>query len=403
MVADLGAKPSATDPGDRAGVRVRRRRLFYVAGFDPASPRKYHALFIEQSARQGELTGARFAVGPMEPRGELATAWTVQAEHADGARVEVDYVFLHWFDIVRSVWPKDGAALYLAAWRALIDYYRSGIMRLALKQARVVYITALSPVVVGSAYLLLCAIAVAALASAGAITALALGWPWPIGTAPPLLLLLGTPWLWRRLDKLLPVGWIGRGMVCMTAAARGEIPALDARAEAFAHQLVEALGEPGWDEILVVGHSMGGQLACGALGKALQLDTAMGDGRVSLLTLGSLIPLYSMTSHDPVFWRDLRTLKQAAGVFWLDITSPSDPGSTGAIHPLAGLGLGEPEDRPVRRSPRFHLLMPESYRRLRQDPLGFPFQYLMATERSGGYDYFRLTAGPDRLTADESP
>ncbi len=403
MVADSGGKPSAAGFGDDAGVRVRRRRLYYVAGFDPASPRKYHALFTEQSARQGEITGARFSVGPMEPRGEIVTGWTIHAEHPGGERVEVDYRFLHWFDIVREVWPKDGLGLYVAAWRALIDYYRSGIMRLALKQARVVYITALAPVVVCTAFLLLSAIAVAALASAGAVAAVALGWPWVLGAAPPLLLVLGIPWLWSRLDKVLPVGWIGRGMVSMTAAARGEIPELDRRAGAFARELARAAEEPGWDEILVVGHSMGGQLACGALGKALQLDPGLGDGRVSLLTLGSLIPLYSMTSHDPVFWRDVKTLKEANGVFWLDITSPSDPGSTGAIHPLAGLGLGEPEDRPVRRSPRFHLLMPESYRRLRQDPLGFHFQYLMATERAGGYDYFRLTAGPERLTADETP
>ncbi len=402
MGADSGGKPSAEGLADAASGPVRRRRLYYVAGFDPASPRKYHALFTEQSARQAAVSGARFAVGPMQPMGEIMTGWTVRAEHPGGELVEVDFRFLHWFDIVRAVWPKDGFGLYLSAWRALVDYFRGGIMGRALKQAPPVYLASLAPVVVSTAFLLLYAVAVAAACSAGALGAAALGWPRWTGAAPPLLLWLGVLLLWRRVDGLLPVGWIGRGMVCVTAASRGEIPALDLRCCAFAEELVKASREPGLDEVLMVGHSMGGQLACAAVGKALQSEQGLGHTPLNLLTLGSLIPLYSMTGEDPVFRRDLAALRDGRRVFWLDITSPSDPGSAGAIHPLAGLGLGEPEDRPVRRSPRFHLLMPQSYRRLRLDSLGFHFQYLMATEIAGSYDYFRLTTGPDRLATPPS-
>ncbi len=397
MGADSGGKPSVGGLGQALGARVRRRRLYYVAGFDPASPRKYHALFTAQSARQAAVSGARFTVGPLEPMGPIVSGWSVIAEHPGGERVEVDYRFLHWFDIVRQVWPKDGLGLYVRAWDALIDYFRRGIMRRALEQAPVVYLASLAPVVVSTAFILLYALAVIAAAGLGALAAQATGWPWWTGATPSLLLWLAVLWAWRKLDAVLPVGWIGRGMVCVTAAARGEIPGLDGRAEAFSRQILEALVDPAWDEVLVVGHSMGGQLVCSAVGKAVQADPRVGDGRLSLLTLGSLIPLYAMGGKDEAFRRDLGVLKDAERVFWLDVTSPSDPGSTAAIHPLAGLGLGEPERRPVRRSPRFHLMSPAIYPKLRRDPLGFHFQYLMATEVDGGYDFFRLTAGPDRL------
>jgi hypothetical protein len=55
----------------------------------------------------------------------------------------------------------------------------------------------------------------------------------------------------------------------------------------------------------------------------------------------------------------------------------------------------------VRRSPRFHVQMsPEAYRALRREPLAFHFHYLRAAEIPGEYDFFRLTAGPERLTAE---
>src|SRR5262249_44800974 len=113
-------------PAERASGsdRVRRRRLYYVAGFDPASPKKYHRLYREQSALQGALPGARYQVGELAQIDPITSGWSVAAEHADGAKVEVDYRFLHWFEGVRQAWPKDEPALFVRFADALIDYYR---------------------------------------------------------------------------------------------------------------------------------------------------------------------------------------------------------------------------------------------------------------------------------------
>jgi hypothetical protein len=209
MVADSGGRPSADPDGALAG-RVSRRRVLYVAGFDPASPRKYHAMFTEQAAKQAAVSGARFEIGPLAPRGEIVSGWSVRAVWPEGPQVEVDYLFLHWFDIVRQAWPKDGLGLYLRAWRALIDYYRGGVMRRALKEAPPAYLASLSPIVVSTAFLLVYAALVAAAASAAALLMAAVGWPWSLGVALALLLWFAAPWLWARLDKAFPVGWIPR-------------------------------------------------------------------------------------------------------------------------------------------------------------------------------------------------
>ena len=398
MAADSNGGPARATADAR--VRVRRRRLFYVAGFDPASPRKYHAMFTEQSKLQAAVSGAAFDVGPMEKRDPLVTAWRVAAEHG-GERVEVDYQFLHWFEPVRQVWPKDGLGLFLGAWRALIDYFRSGIMARARREAPAAFYASLAPVVVGTGFVLIYAVAVGAICAAGGVLAGRLGWPWPVLALPPLLLWLLAPRAWGQVDKVLPVGWLGRGMIAVTRAARGEIPEFAAHADAFAEKLLAAWREPGWDEILVVGHSMGGQQAGRALGRAVLSDPDFGrtGTPVNLLTLGSLLPFYSMTAEDEPYRREMAALVAAKTIGWIDVTGPGDPGCAAALHPLAGLDLGEPGDRPVRRSPRFHLVLtPATYGRLKREPLAFHFHYLMATEVPGDYDFFRMTTGPDLLT-----
>ena len=402
MAADFGEGPSGATPRAADPGRVRRRLVLYVAGFDPASPKKYHRMFTAESALQGALTGARYQVGELRQIDDLSSGWTVDAEHPGGARVEVDYRFLHWFDLVRAAWPKDDIGLFLGACRALGDYFASGIMARAKADAPPVYVASLTPVLVGGAYLFLYALAVAALAASGAALASRFGLPWAVGALLPLLLILAAARVWTFLDKVLHVGWLGRGMIAVTRAARGEIPEFAERGRAFAGIMAAAAQEPGWDEVLVVSHSMGAQEAGRALGRALIENPSFGrqGTPVNFLSLGSLLPFYSMTARDAPYREEMTALAAADWVGWVDVTGPSDPGCAAALHPLTGLGLGEPPDRPDRRSPRFHLLLtPESYKTLKRAPLEFHFHYLKATEFAGDYDFYRLVAGPQPLTA----
>ena len=395
MARDSGGAPSGPI----------RRRVYYIAGFDPASPKKYHRLYAAQSALQGKVSGARYQVGELAQIDDITSGWSVAADYPDGARVEVDYRFLHWFEAVRQAWPKDDPWLFVGFFRALAAYYRAGLMRQAGTHARAAWIASLSPTLFASGFLLAFALAVGLACWAGARLAQALGAPWIVGAAPPLLLWLLLMPAWKRFDAFLPVGWLGRGMIGVVRAARGEVPAFAERSTAFAARLVEAAREPGPDEILVVSHSMGGQQACRAVGRAVLMDPGFGKRRpVRLLTLGSLMPFYSMTAavwgKDPAYREEMAALVAADWIDWVDVTGPSDPGCAAALHPLLGLDLGEPEGRPHRRSPRYsELLTPESFERLKKTPLAYHFQYIMASEKAAEYDFFRLTAGPEPITS----
>ena len=52
--------------------RTPRRKLLYIAGFDPGGPRRYHAIYTAEAARQAAVTGVPIAVGPLEKRGDGA-------------------------------------------------------------------------------------------------------------------------------------------------------------------------------------------------------------------------------------------------------------------------------------------------------------------------------------------
>jgi hypothetical protein len=404
MTADTGGAPSGARPKAAEAPRTLQRRVYYVAGFDPASAKKYHRLYAEQSQLQGALTGVGYEVGELLPIDLVTSGWTVRATHPGGQVVEVDYRVLHWFEQVREVWPKDEPRLFLRFFQALKDYRQAGLLSKAKAESRVVWLTALAPSVLALGFALIFGLIVALLMTAGAGVAAMLKAPWPLGALPPLALLLLLMPLWRRFDALLPVGWAGRGMIGVTRAARGLAPGLAAQSLAFANRLAAAESEGGFDEILVVGHSMGAQQACRALGRAVMLNPRLGKlRRVRLLTLGSLLPFYSMTEAefggDPDFREEMAALVEADWIDWLDITAPSDPGCAASLHPLLGLGLGEPEERPFRRSPRFgDIVTPERLRRLKRTPLDYHFQYIMAGELGGEYDFFALTAGPEPIT-----
>ena len=101
--------------GDREEISgsVRRRRAFYIHGFDPRSARFYHTFYRDQAALYTARFGTPIAVGPLEGAGERDAEWRIDAE-MDGASVTTDYTFLNWGDLA-SGHLKSGF------WRILAD------------------------------------------------------------------------------------------------------------------------------------------------------------------------------------------------------------------------------------------------------------------------------------------
>jgi len=141
---------------------------------------------------------------------------------------------------------------------------------------------------------------------------------------------------------------------------------------------------------------------------------------VNLVTLGNCIPLFGLFPGARNLRRTLRELALDKSVYWADISSPSDSVCFGMCD-VVGLSLREDGLRTASQaseslshlgrqaqkarqwginpqavcSPRFHKLFhPTSYRWLRRNKMRMHFQYLMAGEIAGAYDYFELLSSP---------
>jgi len=216
MVADGGRDAGMT----RSAGPVRRRKAFYVQGFDPVGPRRYHGLFGEEAPRQAALAGAHIAVGRRTGRGALASGWTVMADYPDG-KVEIDYECLRWDDLVRGLWVKNELKLLADIWRSFLAFWRCGMLETSRKEAQALYLAFLFPPAVTTGFILAYALIVMALSIAGGLLAQALGAPAIAGWAPPLLLLLAIRLAWRRLDERISICWLNRCFTYMVDDAAG--------------------------------------------------------------------------------------------------------------------------------------------------------------------------------------
>ena len=395
--------------GPRAGP-VRRRTVFYVHGFDPRGPAPYHRMFVEEAARQAAVSGAEIDVGVRRRGGRHADLWRVRARF-DGTATGTAWVFLRWDDVVRRLWTRGGPRLVAEMWATTTVAWRTGLLGRSWRRARPLALALLLPVVSATTFQALAAIGAAGLSLLAWRRARRLGAPAAIGLLLVLAVLPIAPLVarkgWGRFDAALKVSWLVQSMTNISLAARDRRPEVRKAAERMAERILEAGADLDADEVLVVGHSYGAAVAVMALARALELDPRLGrrpgGPAMSFLTLGQSIAAWDHIAQGGRFHKDLEAVVRAGGeqekgpIAWLDVTSPSDGASSSWLDPFE-LVEGD-ASRPVRRSPHFHLILSrERFQRIRARPFDFHFQYLCASEVRDGYDFFRLTCGPERLS-----
>lgn len=369
------------------------RRVFFIAGFDPKSPRYYHHLIRALAEhRPPGAEGPAVQVGPRRRLNDIADEWDLHWPQADGSALRTRFTLLRWDDIVRDHWQRPARAVLRDHWNFYILGSRRGPLGVAWRESRLNWLFLMFPLFVGLlvlfGWLALCF-------GVGAL------WPRPVEPLVAVLAALGgapLAWAaWRRLSHRVGSDWLMRLYGFSYQQAAGRVPALEDRAAAMA-----ALVRAGFDaaeaphEVLVVGHSTGATLAAAALARALSDEPTLGAGdtALGLLTLGHCTPLVYRFAHAHGVRAQLAALTAHAPLAWVDYTAPAD---------WAGCGRFTPWSRPgpallKRLSPRFpKLLSADHYAALRRDRLAMHMQYLKPADHAGRYDLLALTAGPARL------
>lgn len=367
---------------------VRRRHVFFVAGFDPKGASWYHGLYARESRRQHAVSGARYQVGPRRHRPTGNDLWQVDAQ-VDGARVQSTVEHVRWDDVVRQHWPRGKMAVLAAGMRGYAAVLASprGLRRAWRTSPRTLLALGYPAAFWGGA-----ALAGAAL---GAATAALLALPAWAGGLAGLAAALGGALHW---ESRLHTTWLVRIQAFAARWGEQRLPEVQRRIDQLASDIRTRLDDPSIDEVLVVGFSVGSLLAASAVAR-LRTQAAP-TGQLALLTLGQCLPLVGLLRGADAFREEIAGLGRGPRVTWVDFSAITDWGSFAGADPLA-LCLGPAPDRPHAPrmlSPRFHTLFtPAEYAALVRDKRRVHLQYLMAGTRAGTYDYFDLTAGPRRL------
>ena len=390
---------------------VRRRRVFYIPGYDPIHPRRYRELYRKEGRAQAQISGYDLALKPRKtPRNY---GWTVDAT-IEGRQVRSDVEVLVWSDIVRDSMSNSIPATYLQLLRTAWAYIGSGALWRLMKLRKGPVIAALYPVgmlllQLGLALLagwavhrVLQTVLVFAVDGLGGDVA----GPWRLLLL-SLTLGLGALAGWavlswfKRKDGKFFAYYLMHDYAYSAASMGANPPELEERMARFADDIAEALRED-VEEVLIVGHSSGAHLAVSILADLLRDGRLLQDGpALAFLSLGQVVPMVSFLPRAERLRNDLRYLSARDELTWVDVTAPGDGCAFALCDPVAVSGVAPENKRwPLVFSAAFtQSLSPERWKELRWRFFRLHFQYLCAFDRPKDYDYFQITAGPETLAA----
>ena len=374
---------------------VRKRRVFYIPGYDPIHPRRYRELYRKEGSAQARISDYQIALSPKKGGGNYG--WNVAA-HIDGVDVEAQVDVLVWSDIVRISMSNSILATYGQLVQTAWVYIASGALWRLMKLRKGPVIAALYPVGMLLLQLLIAALAGKLLYAGltffggpawfkGIVAAAGVGLGWQV-----------LRWFKKHDGKLF--AYYLMHDYAFGAATRGaNPPALETRMTEFGDAIAQAL-KSDVDEVLVVGHSSGAHLGVSILADLIRAGRVPADGpALAFMTLGQVVPMVSFLRDAHRLRADLRFLSQCEGLTWVDVTAPGDGCAFALCDPVAVSGVA-PEDKrwPLVFSAAFtQSLTPARWKELRWRFFRLHFQYLCAFDAPKDYDYFQITAGPHSL------
>ncbi len=180
------------------------------------------------------------------------------------------------------------------------------------------------------------------------------------------------------------------------ALAKGNNSEIGQRSDVFAAQMAKEINGHNYDEILIVGHSIGVVWAVLALSKALKINADMlkSTGAV-FLALGSNFPRTGLAPCAQYLRDHLRHVMDNEDLFWHDIQTKDDLVSFYKADPFKILGVEKTRAPYVVDRVRFKTAMArERYRQMRKSFYRTHRQYVMRYDKPVHFDFILRCFGP---------
>lgn len=401
MARTISYWPPGRREGASRGGAVRRRHVLYVPGYDHEARSRSRSLFVRELIRYGRRFGlTERAVGKVEDLPDVpAVRWTVRAAKDDWATDTV-YDVLRWDDLVEADFRKSVALRILARLIGAVDAL---VTSLAYRLYRLNWVFA----AVGTyplAMILLLGLGAALVGTLAAWLVALLGAPRPVSwllglVATVGLVLFARPHFGRWYVWHLLYDWLFNW-----EHGNGRRPDYVARVDRFAAHLIHVARTTEADEVLIVGHSSGAGMAVETAARALEKMPELGRSgpEIAVLTLGTSLPAAALNSRARAIHANLARVMTAPDLLWVEYQAPQDWLNAAGFNPVRALPLGLAEKaccNPVIRSPRFaEITSEQTYRTMLKSPFRMHFQFMMANDKPGEFDFIMIVLGPMRLS-----
>lgn len=379
---------------------VKKRKVFYIGGFDPRGIKYYHHLYKKESTKQANTLDCEFDVSDLE-KTQHGGQWHIcynKSQQQESTQVNTAYEYLSYDDQVQEYFQPVNLLFFTRTMRFFFRFFSKWLLipRKYLTISKGFLYTATYPLIVFALALLLIAAAslityklTLSLTSSVALSALGALGAFAI-----------VHWLIKRFTKQITSIWLLNDFCYIDKVVRDDYSELDLRLNSFADRISQYAETSDDDEILIVFFSFGTLLLPVLLDKLhCKLETQESQS-LSVLSLGqslSMVPCWPNTEH---YRSKLRTISNMP-INWHDFTSVVDGPCCPLVNIYQHAQVQHDNDAPglpKTLSARFHTMFsPETYKAIKKDRFRVHFQYLMATEKPTEYDYFLITAGNQTL------
>ena len=362
--------------------RVERREVFFFPGYDIAGVKRYHRYLKRQSGWYARRFGVQIKVSDLLPteRDGWQTA-DVVAIWPDGS-VQTRYHFCDWRGEVARDYAPSAPMRTLHMLKGLSRLiWRGQVKRIARAAPKFALIVGL-PFHIEVLRLISVAIALwlATFGSGGIVAGLAFA--------------LGSFYGLKRFGDMSYSTFFTSYIAYLDRALYGGGEPDGGHLGAAIDALIAA--PPTTDEIMIAGHSYGAAPAVVAAVGLAELGH-----EVSLLTTGSISPCLSLDPSDQQLRPALERLFEMPNICWRDYFAPQDGLCFPRMSPIDQFNLAQRGAVLANFSNRSaiygRIYAARKLRKFRSNFLRMHFQFLMAVDVQGGFDWFRLSLGPKRL------
>lgn len=375
------------------GVKIRRRHVFHIAGYDAIEPVQQHRRFVRHLRIFQNTWNLASTSSDIDTRHQFAR-WTVETQGTNWEATTC-YELFAWDQIVTND-AKRGNIERL--WRAGLTYLNlmatGTLWRYAKANVRY-FLFALFPM--AQIFAFVCASSTAAYA----IVSL-----WDLQQSYRFVaFLVLTVLFFGTLIQLLAGRWKLQQALDDWILAKeyiyGQRADVDLVLQSFAERLIACVRENSVDEVVLVGHSLGALLAVETVALALRRDPdfARRGVNVGLLTVGATIPKCTLHPAADAIRNRVNQVANEKSITWAEFQARADAISFYRFDPVRLTRIRNDSEQPlrspiIRRVQIKDVLSTESFAKYRYRILRLHYQFVLANERPSNYDYYMMICGP---------